>query len=595
MASTSRHCAALDDSEIIDLLNDLADSDTDSDSDFVDNLLDDNVSVLHPGFDIAEDDMPDERESTPIIVSASKGKKRVAVAKKKKDKTLGLKWNYYSHADIHCTPNDFIGTPGVNVPINDPNDVYYLFNLFFTDELIDLLVEQTNLYAEKVIGSKILKRFSRYHSWKPTDKDEMFLFLAMHMLTGLIWKPQIEKYYTTKPIFCTPGFPRLLSLKRFRLLSRFLHFTDSSIPPPAKNKKLHKIQPILDYLLNRFSEVYTPERDLAVDESLLLWKGRLSFMQFIRIKRARFGIKSFIVSESTSGYIYKIIVYVGSETNLNENPNHGQMTNVVLTLLERSNLLDKGYCVYTDNAYCSPELALALVARHTDLVGTVRTNRLGIPKEIIDFKLEKNEVISMCDTKGEIMMLKWQDKRTVLCLSTKHDTNFVLTKRKGKEALVPSIVHDYNVCMGGVDRVDQMLSAYPLERKRQKVWYKKQFRHLVNIAIFNAHVVHKKSGGKYKSLQFREALIESIVERHHRQSPKKGRPTLEVDPLRLRERHFPEYIPGTEKKKNASKRCVVCASKKIRKESRYYCVECDVGLCAAPCFKTFHTKKDYKN
>lgn len=30
----------------------------------------------------------------------------------------------------------------------------------------------------------------------------------------------------------------------------------------------------------------------------------------------------------------------------------------------------------------------------------------------------------------------------------------------------PIVVRDYNVCMGGVDKKDQMLSAYPIERKQ---------------------------------------------------------------------------------------------------------------------------------
>ncbi|GFT17034.1 piggyBac transposable element-derived protein 4 [Trichonephila clavipes] len=32
--------------------------------------------------------------------------------------------------------------------------------------------------------------------------------------------------------------------------------------------------------------------------------------------------------------------------------------------------------------------------------------------------------------------------------------------------------------------------------------------------------------------------------------------------------------------------------KKIRKETRYYCEKCDVGLCVVPCFEKFHTQRD---
>ncbi|XP_039285495.1 piggyBac transposable element-derived protein 4-like [Nilaparvata lugens] len=252
-----------------------------------------------------------------------------------------------------------------------------------------------------------------------------------------------------------------------------------------------------------------------------------------------------------------------------------------------------GYCVYTDNFYYSPELAIALKRMDTDLVGTVRKNRKGVPKEFVKKKLARGETAALCEEEGTMLLLKWQDKRDVLCLSTHHQLGFVDVVRRGKEVQVPNVIHDYNIFMGGVDRVDQMLSAYPMERKRQKIWYKKQFRHLLNMCIHNAHVIHEKCGGTFSPLQFRESLFESIVEKHFLEKPKKGRPSAEEDPLRLRERHFPKIVTATEKKANASRRCTVCASKGKRRESRYQCTPCDVGLCVVPCFEDFHTKKKY--
>ena len=41
----------------------------------------------------------------------------------------------------------------------------------------------------------------------------------------------------------------------------------------------------------RYCHVFSPGKDVSLDESLVLFKGRLSFQQYIRSKRARFGIK----------------------------------------------------------------------------------------------------------------------------------------------------------------------------------------------------------------------------------------------------------------------------------------------------------------
>ena len=53
-----------------------------------------------------------------------------------------------------------------------------------------------------------------------------------------------------------------------------------------------------------------------------------------------------------------------------------------------------------------------------------------------------------------------------------------------------------------------------------------------------------------------------------------------------------QLIPTTEKKMKPQKKCVVCKEKGIRKESRYHCGDCSSqpGLCAAPCFRQYHTK-----
>jgi hypothetical protein len=77
------------------------------------------------------------------------------------------------------------------------------------------------------------------------------------------------------------------------------------------NKKLYKVQPVFDYVNIKFSEVYTPAQNLTVDERLMLWKGSLGIIQFIRIKRARFRIKTFVLSESESGYIWNMTIYCG--------------------------------------------------------------------------------------------------------------------------------------------------------------------------------------------------------------------------------------------------------------------------------------------
>ena len=145
--------------------------------------------------------------------------------------------------------------------------------------------------------------------------------------------------------------------------------------------------------------------------------------------------------------------------------------------------------------------------------------------------------------------------------------------------------------MGGVDRSDQMLSSYPVERKRLKKWSKKMWLHLLNTCIFNAHILYCKLGGDLDPFRFRKNLVSQIIEKYGSDTEntgRDGRPSLRENPFRLVERHFASYVPAIEKKQNASRCCVVCRKRGTRKESQYECVRCDIGLCAAPCFERYH-------
>ena len=82
-----------------------------------------------------------------------------------------------------------------------------------------------------------------------------------------------------------------MSGRRFKLLTRFLHFVDNSslaCKPNAAGRKLAKIQPLIELLLPRFRNNYVPKKNIVIDESFLGLKGRLLFVQYISTKRKRF-------------------------------------------------------------------------------------------------------------------------------------------------------------------------------------------------------------------------------------------------------------------------------------------------------------------
>nr|CAH7752479.1 unnamed protein product [Callosobruchus chinensis] len=55
--------------------------------------------------------------------------------------------------------------------------------------------------------------------------------------------------------------------RRFALLCKFLHFSNNNENAPQD--KLFKVRPVLDHLKKKFMEVYVPEQNISIDESLL--------------------------------------------------------------------------------------------------------------------------------------------------------------------------------------------------------------------------------------------------------------------------------------------------------------------------------------
>ncbi|GBM08915.1 PiggyBac transposable element-derived protein 4 [Araneus ventricosus] len=314
-------------------------------------------------------------------------------------------------------------------------------------------------------------------------------------------------------------------------------------------------------LMQRFQSTYIPKQDISIDESLIGYKGRLGWKQYIPTKRSRFGVKLFQLCESESGYIWNSIIHTGKGTTFHEDyEDYGVSTKSVMTL--NHELKNKGYTLTTDNYYTSPELAEILIKCKTDIYGTLRENRKGLPQLIKSSKVKKCEVLAF--QKGKICLLKWTDKKTILMLSTLHSTSMVTVESKKSKSskLKPEVVADYNNTMGGVDKADQCLSYYPVARNQQRKYYKNIFRYLLSQAVWNAFVIFKKNGEKMRQVEFRMKLIERLIEvTVCNPSTRRGPfPKSEENVVRLTGRHFPSYVDESESRKK-SRKCVVFSLK----------------------------------
>ena len=127
-----------------------------------------------------------------------------------------------------------------------------------------------------------------------------------------------KKYFTSYRSYWSKGWPfssdnfsSLMSSRRFELILRFLHLNDSATQPQRGQQgfnKLYKIQPLLDLLLPSFKDCYTPSQFVSIDESMIAFKGRLSFLQYLPKKPHKWGMKAWVLADATNG------LHMGLET-----------------------------------------------------------------------------------------------------------------------------------------------------------------------------------------------------------------------------------------------------------------------------------------
>ncbi|GFO01256.1 PiggyBac transposable element-derived protein 4-like [Plakobranchus ocellatus] len=135
---------------------------------------------------------------------------------------------------------------------------------------------------------------------------------------GLVCKPDVKSYWSTNPILETPFFKKMMTCNRFLALLSFFHLVNNENQPTRNDPnrdKLFKTRRLMDHLNTRFPAVYYPEQQLAVDESMMPFRGRVEFRQYLPSKPIRYGLKLYLCCcESSSGYVLLMKFYTGANT-----------------------------------------------------------------------------------------------------------------------------------------------------------------------------------------------------------------------------------------------------------------------------------------
>ena len=103
-------------------------------------------------------------------------------------------------------------------------------------------------------------------------------------------------------------FRSVMPRDRFLQIFWNLHLCDPNMN--SRSPRNAKVQPLLDLLVPVFQSKYVPGQHIAVDESMIGFKGKVSFRQYIRGKPHPFGINAFVHADSKTGYLHNVRIYL---------------------------------------------------------------------------------------------------------------------------------------------------------------------------------------------------------------------------------------------------------------------------------------------
>ena len=246
--------------------------------------------------------------------------------------------------NIHITL--FSELAGPKVPI--PPSVLRIFSLFFTSALLQYIVDQSNKFALECMGEE------KFSTWMKITVQELQAYMGFMVMMGLVKLPSLKDYWKRDEMFHYSPIASRISRDRFHDLHYYLHLVDNAtLSPPGSPgyKKLGKIQPILDALCQSFQSVYSPGRNVSVDEAMIPFKGQSSLNQYMPKIPVKRGIKVWALADADNGYISTLEVYTGKEGDSVEK---GLGAKVVKTLT--SPYVNSHRHVYFDNFFTSIDL-----------------------------------------------------------------------------------------------------------------------------------------------------------------------------------------------------------------------------------------------
>lgn len=177
--------------------------------------------------------------------------------------------------------------------------------------MIKQIVTHTNTYANECIVEESHCCYAQKDgSWQDVTPDEVKRLIALLIYFGLVRVgASVDRYWSVKLLYHGLWARGILKRTRHRALMAMLHVVDPATETPRD--KLHKVNSFIEYFKGKCLNLYQPRQNVAIDERIVKSRHRSGIRQYIKDKPTKWGIKLWVLADSSNGYTIDFNVYIG--------------------------------------------------------------------------------------------------------------------------------------------------------------------------------------------------------------------------------------------------------------------------------------------
>lgn len=494
--------------------------------------------------------------------------------------------------DISISKIDFEGSPGVKL-----NSLYYTTNPydFFSLFMPEFMYEEISRFTN--ISASLNKDHHLAKNWENCNAQEIKDLFALFFLFELIKKHNLFDYWSRDPLLHISSIEKIMTQERFFTLKKFLSFYSKAQERDKKDGVFYKVNFLVNHILQSCSNIYTPEQNLFLQESLLNYEGILKNLS--NKQRGKNEITIVTLKEVSSGYVCNALITEGSKVFDRKE---------ILSIFK--GLEFKGYTVFMESNFTTNLLLNDLKNKKILASGIILEKKMNIP-------LNLKKQINGINTPGETAFFKNKDllltiwkhyTKKIINLSNFEDYSMINIKKTRKigyfskvqykiyEYDAPGIVYETIESLKGNDYLNRGMDYFSIDYNSWK-WYCRVMLYFLEVSMMNSYLIYTKvlSEKKIQPLSNMEYRIEviKILCKWNEKNEKKITIEAPVEESSLNNNINSDDIQdiiedlGDITIKNNCKLvyigigfCQNCRQKRHKlKKTLFWCRECQYGLC----------------